>query len=135
MLRLFSSGLLIAHSSLPIYGTDAHLRACSRAEIRAAGDGRMKHNLLGLNPRPCAMNQLGEGWRWVGGGRLWLDENIRDGWQQVGAVRGLRRHLSKASSGTENRRRRVKRKARSAVFLPPIHPSVEGDGIYLPQLQ
>lgn len=42
MLRLFLNGLNVAHSSLPIYGTDTHLRACSRAEIRAEGERSYK---------------------------------------------------------------------------------------------
>lgn len=88
MLRLFFSGLIIAHSSLPIYGTDMHLRACSRAEIRAAGDSHIKH--LGLNLCPCAMNQLGRGAEGV-----WKHPPLYvTAWQQVWALRGLHRHTS-----------------------------------------
>lgn len=60
MLRLFLNGPNVAHSSLPIYGTDTHLRACSRAEIRAEGDVHIKHNA----PRTqlmSAMNELENG--------------------------------------------------------------------------
>lgn len=121
----------IAHSSLPIYGSDTHLRTCSIAEMLAADFFFIKQTKIAMAQRVSARaNDSNNGDKKTCMETSAAKRERRQPGSRFGFAGASPPKIFEASSAIKNERVKEKHTPLCLAWM-----SCEDDGIYLPQLQ